>query len=251
MTDRSRVSWNSIASGAQGKYRTPGKKLKLYSFRSLEKKVNLENLRTISLTLCLGKVLERIALTRLIKHVEEHHLFSPTLFGFCQAVSTQDIIGCWRETSSTWGSKTIFGLDLQKAFHNFKHEAILKNLSDVNVGSWAHKYVTAFLKDSTATISIGGINSPKIKLGTRGTPQGVLLSLFLFNCTMNSLSEQLDQISLIHHSIYADNATLWSRKGHTEEVRHKLQKVADTVQAFAYGNDLKCSFTKSKLYVDS
>lgn len=56
------------------------------------RKLELGNLRPISLTSCLGKVLEYIILNRLNEYTEREHLFPHTMVGFTPNLSTQDIM---------------------------------------------------------------------------------------------------------------------------------------------------------------
>lgn len=51
---------------------------------------SLSNLRPISLTSCVGKVLEKMALNRHEWHLEQQALLPPTLLEFRRHVSTQD-----------------------------------------------------------------------------------------------------------------------------------------------------------------
>lgn len=56
------------------------------------KKLELENLRPISLTSCLGKVMEHVILNRLNEYTESNGLLPHTLIGFRSNLSTQDIM---------------------------------------------------------------------------------------------------------------------------------------------------------------
>ncbi|XP_037557435.1 uncharacterized protein LOC119434340, partial [Dermacentor silvarum] len=56
------------------------------------KALTIDNMRPISLTSCVGKVMERMVLRRLQKHLEETNQMPETMYGFRQHLSTQDVM---------------------------------------------------------------------------------------------------------------------------------------------------------------
>lgn len=56
------------------------------------KPLNLNNLRPISMTSCMGKLLERMVQKILQTYMEEQNLFPDTVFGFREHLSAQDIL---------------------------------------------------------------------------------------------------------------------------------------------------------------
>lgn len=217
------------------------------------KSLSLESLRPISLTSCLGKAMEHVVLNRLVDYAETNHLFPETMIGFRPKLCTQDIL--WQVQNDILNpapiraTRTVLALDIHKAFDNVSHRAILENVSNMNVGKRTYTYITTFLKGRTATLNIGNIESKTIELGTRGTPQGAVLSPFLFNTTMRGLSRQLNEIPHIRHAIYADDVTIWTCTGSDGEISESLQAAADAVQKHARNNGLSCSPKKSELLI--
>lgn len=102
------------------------------------KKICIENLRPISLTSCLAKLMEHVVLNRLQGYVEDKELIPKTMIGFRANLSTQDVMIQLKkdvvDPGYGTGTKAILGLDLTKAFDNVTHEAILRNLSDIGPG---------------------------------------------------------------------------------------------------------------------
>lgn len=190
------------------------------------KRLLLENLRPISLTSCVGKVLEHVILTRLHRHMNDNDLFPNTMIGFRSKLSPQDIMIQLKhqiidgDKSSRLDTKAILGLDLTKAFDNVTHEAILNQLAQLQVGHRAYNYVKNFLTGRTATITIGGLQSPIIHFGSKGTPQGSVLSPFLFNVALLGLPPALASIPNLKHSLYADDITLWVTGAATGHPKH-------------------------------
>ncbi|XP_050033264.1 uncharacterized protein [Dermacentor andersoni] len=181
------------------------------------------------------------------KHAKSGRISSPTMFGFRAGLSTQDIM--WQiqhyilKPGPIRATHTILGLDVSKAFDNVSHASILTNLSRMNVGTRTYKYIANFLHNRTAELPIGDLCSGKVTKGTRGTPQGAVLS------PMPGLPTLLDTIPHIKHSIYADDITLWTNSGSDREIQDSLQQASDTIHTYVWANGLVCSPTKCELLV--
>lgn len=105
--------------------------------------------------------------------------------------------------------RSILGLDLKKAIESVSHKAILDDLNHFDVGTRTFHYIQDFLTGRTGTIRVGEHQSSSTQLGGRGTPQGAVLSPFLFNVALCRLPENHSTIPGLHHSLYADDITMW------------------------------------------
>lgn len=80
-------------------------------------KLQLENLRPISLTSCVGKLMENVILNRLNAYMEDRGLFPHTMIGFRLELSTHDVMLHLKhqildgEESSSLDTKAILGLE--------------------------------------------------------------------------------------------------------------------------------------------
>ncbi|KAG0427528.1 hypothetical protein HPB47_025429 [Ixodes persulcatus] len=81
----------------------------------------------------------------------------------------------------------------------------------------------------------GPVLVPKnlIQIGGRGTPQGAVLSPLLFNLALLKLPPALAAIPGLHHSMYADDITLWVTKGSDAELEETLKLGVHTVCTIA------------------
>lgn len=116
------------------------------------KGIELQNLRSISLPLCLGKVVwgSCCILNRLTRYVEGNGVFTRSMIGFQPGLSTQDaMIRIKHQLLNRWtrDTKVLLGLDQEKAFDNIRHSFILRVLSDLNLGQRLFHFVKAFLMD--------------------------------------------------------------------------------------------------------
>ncbi|KAG0434343.1 hypothetical protein HPB47_019171 [Ixodes persulcatus] len=194
------------------------------------KELSVSNLRPISLTSCLGKLLEHVILNRLQAYVEDRDLLPHTSFGFRAHLSTQDVFLQLSQdiVEKKRGMQALLALDLQKAFDNVKREAILNRISRLHLGLRTFAYVKSFLTGRTTEIRLGEDVSPTFRA-----------------CVGR---EKLTVIPGLHHSLYADDVTLWT-EGHVLQVQSALQTAADVVVDYARSVGLECSHAKSELLV--
>ncbi|KAM7306862.1 hypothetical protein ISCGN_010518 [Ixodes scapularis] len=179
------------------------------------------------------------------------NLGADVLFGFRAHLSTQDVFLQLSQdiVEKKRGMQALLALDLQKAFDNVKHEAILSRISRLHLGLRTFAYLKSFLTGRTAEIRLGEDVSPTFRACVgRGTPQGAVLSPLLFNFAMMDLPEKLTVIPGLRHSLYADDVTLWT-EGHVLHVQSALQTAADVVVDYARSVGLECSHAKSELLV--
>ncbi|KAM7295141.1 hypothetical protein ISCGN_024646 [Ixodes scapularis] len=93
------------------------------------------------------------------------------------------------------------------------------------------------------------MKSNSFELGSKGTPQGAVLSPLLFNLALRGLPEALGVVPGVEHAIYADDITLWCREGNDAEIEERLQAAAKIVEDYAEECGLKCAPEKSELLV--
>lgn len=135
------------------------------------KPLQLGNLTPISLTSCLGKLLEHMVLNRLPEYMEEHHLFPDSIFGFRRGLSTQDLLLQLQhyvirsDGRTSRDTRAVLGLDLASAFDKVRHTTILEGLTDMGVGIRAYAYIKAFLSRRTTQLN-------SVHRLYWGTPQG-------------------------------------------------------------------------------
>lgn len=216
------------------------------------KAVNTENLRPISLTSCAGKLMETMVRDRLSPYLEGKGFFADTMFGFRPHMSAQDVLlqlhrAVIQPITMQHNDKAILALDLKGAFDNVKHSSILANLSSTDCGAKAFAYVRDFLSKRQALLRIEDEEYGPYIMGTRGTPQGAVLSPLLFNIAMMRLPSELARVEGTQHAVYADDITIWTTEGSLGEMQERLQQAASIVEAYANDCGLQCAPNKSEL----
>lgn len=212
------------------------------------KPLELGSLRPISLTSCVGKVAEHVILNRVTQFAEERNLLPFNQIGFRPSMSTQDVMLLLKHKiidKASRDTRAVLALDLEKA--KVKHSHILDSLKEGGLGEHFYMYVSTFLKDRKATIRLGAMGSRTIDLGPRGTPQGAVLSPFLFNLSLRALSRSLAEIEGLGHAFYADDLTLWCEGGSDGQIEELLQTAIRVVQDFLDNAGLCLSAQKSEL----
>ncbi|XP_037521373.1 uncharacterized protein LOC119398612 [Rhipicephalus sanguineus] len=238
-----------------GSLPAPWKHAKIVFIPKPGKPLHFDNLRPISLTSCVGKVMEHVILTRLTEYMDKEDKFPHTMIGFRPRLSTQDVmLQLQHQVLDTrqgpkLDTRAVLGLDLTKAFDNVTHRAILEALSELNVGAKTYSYIKDFLSNRTATLTIGGLQSEVIKLGSKGTPQGSVLSPMLLNIALMGLPTQLSAIPRLNHCLYADDITLWTAGGSDGEIEETLQEAINAVVEYVEPRGLSCSSSKSELLI--
>lgn len=87
------------------------------------------------------------------------------------------------------------------------------------------------LSHRTARLTLGRLESELIHMGSQGTPQGSVLSPFIFNVAIIKLPPLLEAIPGIQHSIYADDITIRATGGSDGDLEERLRQAANTVHA--------------------
>lgn len=160
---------------------------------------NIDNLRPISLTSCVGKVLEHVLNNRWQRYLETKGLHPNFMLGFRAQSNTQDaMIQLYQDINDkserTRDAKAALSLDLQGAFDNVQHSAILAQVSRLNLGKRSYDYIRDFLFERTVEICAGDLQLPEKQLGSVGTPQGSVISPLLFNLVMIGVARRLEGI---------------------------------------------------------
>lgn len=214
---------------------------------------SIDNLRPISLTSCVGKVMEHILNNRWQAHMEENDKYPPTMIRFRSKLSTQDAMLLIQrdllDRPSSTDCRAILGLDVKSAFDNVLHSAILAQVTRLGLGKRSYEYIRAFLTDRTAQLHVGHLQLEERRLGSRGTPQGAVISPFLFNLVMIPVADSLADLPHVRHTIYADDVTLWVAGGATGHIQDRLQEAVHRIEGCLQGTGLQCSPQKSELLI--
>lgn len=150
--------------------------------------------RPVSLTSCVGKVLERMVLGRLTWLLNQTNAFPPEMAGFRAKRCTADVIGdlasTLEEAKATKKMVHCVFLDISRAFDSLPHLTIIQRLQQLGIGGRILSFIRAFLVGRSIRVKVpGAVSTPR--LVDRGVPQGSVLSPVLFNIAMAALPDCL------------------------------------------------------------
>ena len=136
-------------------------------------KDNVRNYRFISLTSCVGKVMERLINTRLTWYLEEKQILDANQAGFRQHRSTEDQIAyiaqkiedgfqAKKHTLAVW-------VDMEKAFDRVWRDGLRIKLKQNGVSGKMNKWISHYLNNRKARTLVDGHQSRKVTLNN-GVP---------------------------------------------------------------------------------
>ncbi|KAM7306485.1 hypothetical protein ISCGN_010188 [Ixodes scapularis] len=197
------------------------------------------NLRPVSLTSTICKLLERLCLNRLNHHLEEvSFFFHPHQTGFRPNLSTQDSIYLLRRLLSTKRGRRrtvpsiLVAVDLKKAFDSVTHEAVIRDLKEAYPGKRMLNIIKSFLCNRTFEVR-SGRDEPKQFSSCVGVPQGAILSPLLFNVVMTGVARELELIHGVRFTLYADDITIWTEADDHEDTESAIMCTCGFVLHYA------------------
>ena len=180
--------------------------------------------RPISLTPCFSKVLERILLSRLMYRLEDR--LSPRLFGFLPRRSTHH---CLLDLYSRLSIDSVVAfLDLKSAFDVANRDVILDQLVDFGIRGNLLRWIKGYLTNRSSRVFFCGSYSSSRNF-LLGTPQGGVLSPFLFNILMHRLLTTLPVVPGVTVTCYADDLCVHSSSpAHLQLFLHSFSQTSAT-----------------------
>ena len=185
--------------------------------------------RPISLTSCLGKILEKIIADRLIYVLESKLQLNPNQAGFRQGRSTTDqvlklvqsVIDRFHQGKGESLTIATF-YDYEKAFDKVWRDGLLWKMIQLNIPPRFIHYVRNFLSTRHTKVEVNNKRSGNFFLD-QGLPQGSAISPLLFLIFINDIDTKLSPTTLA--SLFADDTVTWTQGKNKEK-----DKLADLTQ---------------------
>ena len=182
---------------------------------------SLCDLRPISLTSILSKLLERAILKR------TNHFFVPNQVAYRPNASTTcalvHMTHSWLKAldASPGSILRVIAIDYAKAFDSVDHSLLIAKLHSYNLPFWAIAIFRSFLTDRKQCVRVNGITSEFLEV-KRGIPQGSVCGPLLFSLFINDLRPTNPDCT-IHK--YADDQTLTCPASPASLAQDELSKV--------------------------
>ena len=209
-----------------------------------------EKYRPISLTSCLGKLIERLVRARLYSLLEGQNFISKQQSGFRSNKGAGDNLLFFTQKISesiNKGKKTVgIFFDISKAFDKVWHVGLLYKLIKLKLPIYLIKHLKDFLADRNFRVNIDNSFSKLCKIEC-SVPQGSVLGPLLFLIYINDIP-LADEKHISYSSLFADDlATMFffKKQGHVNNrIKIYLESLVDWLFKWRLKmNASKCCYT--------
>ena len=208
---------------------------------------NPENFRPISLTSCVGKLLEKIINVRLNFFLEHNNCLPPNQFGFRKMHSTIDALSKFTsDVSSALNNKRhviCVSFDLRKAYDTTWRYGILMAMHDVGLRGRLPKVIESFLSHREFRTKVGSVTSSWHSL-EQGVPQGSVLSCALFSLAINGILGSVP--SDVEALLYVDDLIIYCSGNFVPSIERRIQGAIDKINFWADSHGFTFSAAKTQ-----
>jgi hypothetical protein len=204
--------------------------------------------RGISLTSVVCKLFEQLILARLEAHEPVGQRLSNKQAGFRRHYSTKDqlyrVHSAIQLAVAAGKQLPVCFVDISRAFDSCWHKGIMYKLAKLGITGQAWRWIKAFLSGRQLRVVNSGLASDWCALEA-GTPQGAVLSPFLFRVFIDDIITACDGCDV---ALYADDAAFWPSEDRKNNYG-RLQRTMAQVHDWCLTWRLQLNVPKTKLMI--
>lgn len=183
--------------------------------------------RPISLLSSLSKILERIILTRLKKHIADNNVIPPQQHGFREKHSTTTqlfaITSSIKASLHDGLSTGMVLMDIEKAFDRVWHNGLVFKLIATRTPKYLISIIHSFLQNRTFRVHMSNDKSASKDIRF-GVPQGAVLSPTLYSIYTHDIPLDTECTT----ALFADDTAFYTSSRYAKTIMRKLEKTAKT-----------------------
>ena len=205
--------------------------------------------RPISVLTALSKIVERAAVNRLVKHLEETNKLYNSQHAYRQSHSTTtalvEITEFFHQELEKRNIPAIVATDLSKAFDSVSHGLLLQKLQDLGLHRMSTTWIGSYLSERTQSTKFSSVTSDEDRV-LAGVPQGSILGPILFIAFTADLAREMDGCKVV---AYADDAALLISATSWKQLKHKIETNVKNAQSWYTKNGLLINSEKTEFMV--
>ena len=203
------------------------------------------NYRPISLLSTLSKIFERVILTRLNRHLDNHEIIPNEQFGFRRSHSSNHqlvrITNCIKKGFNERKSTGMVMLDVEKAYDTVWQEAVVYKMAKANFPVYLTRMVHSFLKNRSFQVAVNGELSGSYPIPF-GVPQGSVLSPTLYNI----YTADIIKVDGVSYAFFADDTGYFVTHRDPKVITQKLQEAQQCLEHFQKRWKIKVNAAKTQ-----